>query len=65
MFGDMLEFVDPGFPVAASLLTFDAVSFQAKGRWLESRKFLSAPVGFMSVTSVYAGGPPIPGRQVA
>ena len=61
----VLELLDSGSPVAASLLTFDAVSFQAKGRWLESRKLLGAPVGFMSVTSVYAGGPPIPGRQVA
>jgi len=65
MFGDILELLDSGSPVAASLLTFDAVSFQVKGRWLESRKFLGSPVGFMSVTSVYAGGPPIPGRQVA
>jgi hypothetical protein len=64
-FGDILQLLDSGSPVAASLLTFDAVSFQAKGRWLEQRKFLGAPVGFMSVTSVYAGGPPIPGRQVA
>ncbi|MCK4490430.1 MAG: hypothetical protein KAU23_09235, partial [Anaerolineales bacterium] len=64
-FGDILQLLDSGSPVAASLLTFDAVSFQAKGRWLESRKLLGAPVGFMSVTSVYAGGPPIPGRQVA
>jgi len=64
-FGDILELLDSGSPVAASLLTFDAVSFQAKGRWLESKKFLGAPEGFMSVTSVYAGGPPIPGRQVA
>ncbi len=64
-FGDILESLDSGSPAAASLLTFDAVSFQAKGRWLEQRNFLGTPVGFMSVRSVYAGGPPIPGRQVA
>jgi hypothetical protein len=62
---DLLEWLAPGDPVAANLLTLDIVSFQAKGRWLGSRRLLGAPVGAMSVTAVYAGGPPIPGRQVA
>ena len=62
---DMLEPLAAGDPVAASLLTLDVVSFQAKGRWLGSRRLLGAPLGAMSVTAVYAGGPPIPGRQVA
>ncbi|MCG2767579.1 MAG: pyridoxamine 5'-phosphate oxidase family protein [Chloroflexota bacterium] len=62
---DLLESLPDGAPVAASLLTFDVVSFQAKGKWLGSRRFLGAPVGAMAVTSVYAGGPPIPGRRVA
>jgi len=62
---DLLESLPNGSPVAASLLTFDVVSFQAKGRWLGSRRFLGAPIGAMAVTSVYAGGPPIPGRRVA
>ena len=62
---DLLEPLAVGAPVAASLLTFDVVSFQAKGRWLGRRRLLRAPVGAMAVTAVYAGGPPIPGRQVA
>ena len=62
---DLLESLPDGAPVAASLLTFDVVSFQAKGRWLGTRRFLGAPVGAMTVTEVYAGGPPIPGRRVA
>ena len=65
LFADMLEPLAVGAPVAASLLTLDIVSFQAKGRWLGGRRLLGAPVGAMSVTAVYAGGPPIPGRQVA
>ena len=65
LFADMLEPLAAGAPVAASLLTLDVVSFQAKGRWLGGRRFLGAPLGAMSVTAVYAGGPPIPGRQVA
>ncbi len=65
LFADMLEPLAAGAPVAASLLTLDIVSFQAKGRWLGGRRFLGAPLGAMSVTAVYAGGPPIPGRQVA
>jgi hypothetical protein len=62
---DLLEPLPAGTPVAANLLTQDIVSFQAKGQWLGSRRFLGAPVGTMAVTAVYAGGPPIPGRQVA
>lgn len=62
---DWLEPLPAGASVAASLLTLDVVSFQAKGRWLGSRHRLGAPVGTMAVTAVYAGGPPIPGRQVA
>jgi hypothetical protein len=62
---DLLEPLPVGTPVAANLLTLDIVSFQAKGQWLGSRRFLGAPVGAMAVTAVYAGGPPIPGRQVA
>jgi hypothetical protein len=62
---DMLEPLPVGAPVAASLLTLDVVSFQAKGDWLGTRRLLGARLGAMSVTSVYAGGPPIPGRQVA
>ena len=62
---DLLEPLAAGAPIAASLLTLDVVSFQAKGRWLGRRRLLGAPVGTMAVTAVYAGGPPIPGRQVA
>jgi hypothetical protein len=62
---DLLEPLPAGTPVAANLLTLDIVSFQAKGQWLGSRRFLGAPIGAMAVTAVYAGGPPIPGRQVA
>jgi hypothetical protein len=61
----LLEPLSAGSPVAASLLTPDIVSFQAKGRWLGSRRVLGAPVGGMTVAAVYAGGPPIPGQQVA
>jgi hypothetical protein len=62
---DLLEPLPVGTSVAANLLTLDIVSFQAKGRWLGTRRFLGAPLGAMSVTAVYAGGPPIPGGQVA
>lgn len=62
---DRLAALSPGTPVAASLLTLDVISFQAKGHWLGSRRVLGAPLGGMSVSAVYAGGPPIPGGQVA
>lgn len=64
-FSDILAPLASGHPVAASLLTLDVVSFQAKGIWLGEHRLLGARLGAMSVTSVYAGGPPIPGRQVA
>jgi len=62
---DLLSSLSPGAPVAANLLTFDVVSFQVKGCWLGSWRRWGAQMGGLSVTSVYAGGPPIPGRQVA
>lgn len=62
---DALRSLPAGTPVAASLLTLDIVSFQVKGEWLGSDTLLGVPVGRMSVGAVYAGGPPIPGRQVA
>lgn len=61
---DWLAGLPAGTPVAASLLTLDIVSFQAKGRWLGVRRVLGRPVGGMTVTEVYAGGPPIPGGRV-
>jgi hypothetical protein len=62
---DLLAPLAPGAPVAASLLTLDVISFQVKGRWLGSRRVLGTPVGTMAATAAYAGGPPIPGGQVA
>ena len=62
---DVLEPLPAGTRVAASLLTLEAISFQAKGEWLGSQRILGAPLGAMAVTAVFAGGPPIPGRQVA
>lgn len=49
-----------GVTVASNILTFEAISYQAKGRW-ES----SGSTGRLAVTEVYAGGPPIPGGRVA
>jgi hypothetical protein len=62
---ELLSAMAPGTPVAANLLTLDIVSFQVKGRWQGTRQHLGFPVGGLTVDSVYAGGPPIPGRQVA
>ncbi len=64
LFADRLADLPAGAPVAASLLTLDIVSFQAKGRWLGIRRILGQPVGGMTVAEVYAGGPPIPGGRV-
>jgi len=57
--------LEAGTPVAANLLTQDVVSFQAKGRWLGSRRRFGATLGAMDVTALYAGGPPMPGRRIA
>jgi hypothetical protein len=62
---DLLATLAPGAPVAASLLTQEIVSFQVKGRWLGHRHLLGQPWGALSVEAVYAGGPPIPGQQIA
>jgi hypothetical protein len=62
---DVLAPLPPGTPIAASLLTQDIVSFQVKGSWLGHWHLLGQPLGALDVGSVFAGGPPIPGRQVA
>jgi len=46
--------------VATNILTFEAVSYQAKGQWSARGN-----VGAILVREVYAGGPPIPGGRVA
>lgn len=50
----------PGALVATNILTFEAISYQAKGRWMGEGN-----VGALQVQEVYAGGPPIPGGRVA
>ncbi len=49
-----------GATVATNILTFEAVSYQAKGEWS-----LQGSVGKVRVGEVYAGGPPYPGGRVA
>lgn len=46
--------------VAANILTFEAVSYQAKGHWSESNQ-----TGVVRVEEIYAGGPPYPGGRIA
>jgi pyridoxamine 5'-phosphate oxidase-like protein len=50
----------PGAPVATNILTFEAISYQAKGQWTAS-----GHTGAIHVREVYAGGPPLPGGRVA
>jgi hypothetical protein len=49
-----------GSQVATNILTFEAISYQAKGRWSNTGK-----AGVMEVEEIYAGGPPYPGGRVA
>lgn len=49
-----------GSQVATNILTFEAISYQAKGKWSNLGK-----AGMMRVEEVYAGGPPHPGGRVA
>ncbi len=49
-----------GAPVAANILTFEAISYQAKGKWQPL-----GVAGALHVQEVYAGGPPYPGGRVA
>lgn len=46
--------------VATNILTFEAISYQAKGKWE-----LRGDTGKIRVQEVYAGGPPLPGGRVA
>ena len=49
-----------GSPVAINLLTLEAISYQVKGIWRERARY-----GVVVPTAVYAGGPPLPGGQIA
>ncbi len=48
-----------GAQVAANILTFEAISYQAKGRWVAGPR-----AGAIEVSEVYAGGPPLPGGRL-
>jgi hypothetical protein len=57
---DSLPVPPAGVQVAANILTFEAISYQAKGSWnIQGRS------GVMAVQEIYAGGPPYPGGKVA
>ena len=49
-----------GVEAATNILTFEAISYQAKGRWTARGN-----AGAIQVQEVYAGGPPLPGGRVA
>lgn len=49
-----------GLQVATNILTFEAISYQAKGAW-----DIRGDTGKIRVQEVYAGGPPLPGGRVA
>ena len=58
--GQSLESPPDGALAAANILTFEAISYQAKGRWRRSGRS-----GTLDVQQVFAGGPPYPGGRVA
>lgn len=58
--GSFLPEPPPGNWVASNILTFEAISYQVKGRWMKDGK-----AGIIQVQEVYAGGPPLPGGRVA
>jgi len=58
--GKTLPTPPQGARVASNILTFEAISYQAKGRWYPFGKS-----GAIQVQEGYAGGPPIPGGRVA
>jgi hypothetical protein len=58
--GSLRAFPPTGAPVATNVLTAEAISYQAKGRWT-----CSGRTGTIHVQAVYAGGPPLPGGRIA
>ena len=56
----MLPYPATGVQVATNILTFEAISYQAKGKWSTH-----GGTGKIRVQEVYAGGPPLPGERVA
>lgn len=60
-----LAALQPGAKVAASVLTFEPVSYQIKGRFLGAERSLGQPVGLVAVEEVYSASPPLPGQRIA
>jgi hypothetical protein len=56
-----MRFPEPkqGALVASNILTFEAISYQVKGRWTSA-----GGTGTVQVQEVYAGGPPLPGGRL-
>lgn len=63
-FEDRLESLQKGAPVAASVITFDPISYQVKGVWQGVRSYLGVKLGCVKVTEVYSAGPPKPGARI-
>ena len=57
--GSRLPEPPQGAPVAANILTAEAVSYQVKGRWASAGR-----TGTIETHEFYAGGPPIPGGSL-
>jgi hypothetical protein len=57
-----MRFPEPkqGALVASNILTYEAISYQVKGRWAGAGRS-----GTIQVQEVYAGGPPLPGGRLA
>jgi hypothetical protein len=51
-------------PLAASILAFDPVAYQVKGRFLGPQKINGRDHGLLQVKEVYAASPPIPGKRI-
>jgi len=55
----LLPIPPEGISVATNILTFEAISYQAKGKW-----FPVGNGGNIQIQEIYAGGPPYPGGRV-
>ncbi len=51
-------------PVAATVITFDPISYQIKGSFTGQRRWPVGKLGTMRIDEVYSASPPVPGERI-
>jgi hypothetical protein len=56
--------LSPNTEVAATVITFDPISYQIKGTFTGARKTAAGRLGAIRINEVYSANPPVPGQRL-